>query len=99
VKAALAASPEINTEDGDGLRCPECSQKFDVDEDEWDRGEILSCASVSSSSDRRTHPVAESHSDDLDEEDEERAEDIEEDEPDENGDLPDDDEDDEEDDA
>src|SRR5882724_6000578 len=76
---------KIKSEDGDVLRCPECSAEIDVDEDEVEEGEILSCPECECELEvSQTHPVALNPiSDDLDEED---AED--DDEFDENGDLP-----------
>jgi hypothetical protein len=88
---------KIESEDGDVLRCPECSAEIDVDEDEVEEGEILSCPECECELEvSQTHPVALNPiSDDLDEEeDEEDEDDDEEDEDeddfDEDGDLPDD---------
>ena len=86
---------KFNSEDGDVLRCPECSAEIDVDEDEVEEGEILSCPECECEMEvSQTHPVALNViSDDLDEEedeeDEEDAEDDDDDEDefDENGDL------------
>ena len=86
---------KIESEDGDVLRCPECSAEIDVDEDEVEEGEILSCPECECELEvSQTHPVALNPiSDDLEEEDdEEEDEDDEEDaedddEFDENGDL------------
>ena len=85
----------IESEDGDVLRCPECSAEIDVDEDEVEEGEILSCPECECELEvSQTHPVALNPiSDDLDEEeDEEDEEDDDEDDEDldEDGDLPDD---------
>ena len=84
--------PNLESEDGDVLRCPECSAEIDVDEDEVEEGEILSCPECECELEvSQTHPVALNPiSDDLDEEeDEEEDEDDEdEDEFDEDGDLP-----------
>jgi alpha-aminoadipate/glutamate carrier protein LysW len=88
------------SEDGDVLRCPECSAEIDVDEDEVEEGEILSCPECESELEvSQTHPVALNPiSDDLDEEDDE--DEVEEDDDDENvdedGELPEDDEEDDE---
>ena len=73
-RAALARL--TGTEDGDVIRCPECSAEIDVDEDEVEEGEILSCPECESELEvSQTHPV---HlnliSDDLDEEEEEEEE-------------------------
>ena len=86
---------KIESEDGDVLRCPECSAEIDVDEDEVEEGEILSCPECECELEvSQTHPVALNPiSDDLDEEeDEEDEEDDDEDDEDldEDGDLPDD---------
>lgn len=86
---------KIESEDGDVLRCPECSAEIDVDEDEVEEGEILSCPECECELEvSQTHPVALNPiSDDLDEEDEEDEDDEDaedEDEFDEDGDLPDD---------
>ena len=85
---------KIESEDGDVLRCPECSAEIDVDEDEVEEGEILSCPECECELEvSQTHPVALNPiSDDLDEEDEEDEEDDDEDDDDldEDGDLPDD---------
>src|SRR5437899_10378923 len=67
---------KIYSEDGDVLRCPECSAEIDVDEDEVEEGEILSCPECESELEvSQTHPV---HlnliSDDLDEEEDEEEE-------------------------
>ena len=46
-------------EDGDVLRCPECSAEIDVDEDEVEEGEILSCPECECELEvSQTHPVA-----------------------------------------
>src|SRR5258708_36935592 len=85
---------KIESEDGDVLRCPECSAEIDVDEDEVEEGEILSCPECECELEgSQTHPVALNPiSDDLDEEEDEDNEDEEDaeddDEFDENGDLP-----------
>src|SRR5258707_14321390 len=85
---------KIYSEDGDVLRCPECSAEIDVDEDEVEEGEILSCPECECELEvSQTHPVALNPiSDDLDEEEDEEDEDEEDaeddDELDENGDLP-----------
>lgn len=86
---------KIESEDGDVLRCPECSAEIDVDEDEVEEGEILSCPECECELEvSQTHPVALNPiSDDLDEEDDEEEdeedEDAEdEDDLDEDGDLP-----------
>src|ERR1700746_583488 len=81
---------KIESEDGDVLRCPECSAEIDVDEDEVEEGEILSCHECESELEVwRTHPVTLNMiADDMDEEDEEDEEDK----TGENGDLIDDDE-------
>src|SRR5258707_4258775 len=87
---------KIYSEDGDVLRCPECSAEIDVDEDEVEEGEILSCPECECELEvSQTHPVALNPiSDDLDEEEEDEEEDEDEedaeddDEFDENGDLP-----------
>ena len=90
---------KIESEDGDVLRCPECSAEIDVDEDEVEEGEILSCPECECELEvSQTHPVALNPiSDDLDEEEDEEDEDDEdaedEDDFDEDGDLPDDEED------
>src|SRR5215831_4431865 len=66
------------SEDGDVLRCPECSAEIDVDEDEVEEGEILSCPECECELEvSQTHPVALNPiSDDVEEEeDEEDAED------------------------
>jgi len=85
---------KIESEDGDVLRCPECSAEIDVDEDEVEEGEILSCPECECELEvSQTHPVAlnpisddlDEEEDDEEEEDEEDAED--DDEFDENGDL------------
>ena len=87
---------KIESEDGDVLRCPECSAEIDVDEDEVEEGEILSCPECECELEvSQTHPVALNPiSDDLDEEEDEEDEDDEdeedEDDFDEDGDLPDD---------
>jgi hypothetical protein len=85
---------KIESEDGDVLRCPECSAEIDVDEDEVEEGEILSCPECECELEvSQTHPVALNPiSDDLDEEEDDEEEDDEEDaededEFDENGDL------------
>ena len=84
---------KIESEDGDVLRCPECSAEIDVDEDEVEEGEILSCPECECELEvSQTHPVALNPiSDDLDEEEDEEDEDEEDaeddDEFDENGDL------------
>ena len=93
---------KIKSEDGDVLRCPECSAEIDVDEDEVEEGEILSCPECECELEvSQTHPVALNPiSDDLDEEEDEEDEDDEdaedEDDFDEDGDLPDDEDDEEE---
>jgi len=86
---------KIESEDGDVLRCPECSAEIDVDEDEVEEGEILSCPECECELEvSQTHPVALNPiSDDLDEEEDEEEDEDEEDaedddEFDENGDLP-----------
>ena len=86
---------KIYSEDGDVLRCPECSAEIDVDEDEVEEGEILSCPECECELEvSQTHPVALNPiSDDLDEEEDEEDEDDEddaedEDDFDEDGDLP-----------
>src|SRR5579859_4130976 len=68
---------KIESEDGDVLRCPECSAEIDVDEDEVEEGEILSCPECECELEvSQTHPVALNPiSDDLDEEDDEEDED------------------------
>ncbi|HEV2103215.1 MAG TPA: hypothetical protein VGR58_10595 [Candidatus Acidoferrum sp.] len=85
---------KIESEDGDVLRCPECSAEIDVDEDEVEEGEILSCPECECELEvSQTHPVALNPiSDDLDEEEDEEDDEDEEDEDDfdEDGDLPDD---------
>jgi alpha-aminoadipate carrier protein LysW len=87
---------KIESEDGDVLRCPECSAEIDVDEDEVEEGEILSCPECECELEvSQTHPVALNPiSDDIEEEDDEEDEDDEdaedEDDLDEDGDLPDD---------
>jgi hypothetical protein len=84
---------KIESEDGDVLRCPECSAEIDVDEDEVEEGEILSCPECECELEvSQTHPVALNPiSDDLDEEEDDEEEDEEDaeddDEFDENGDL------------
>jgi alpha-aminoadipate carrier protein LysW len=72
---------KIYSEDGDVLRCPECSAEIDVDEDEVEEGEILSCPECECELEvSQTHPVALNPiSDDLDEEEDEEDEDDEED--------------------
>jgi predicted RNA-binding Zn-ribbon protein involved in translation (DUF1610 family) len=95
-----ACRQKIKSEDGDVLRCPECSAEIDVDEDEVEEGEILSCPECECELEvSQTHPVALNPiSDDIEEEeDEEEEEDADEDEDDfdENGDLLEDEEDDE----
>jgi hypothetical protein len=91
---------KLESEDGDVLRCPECSAEIDVDEDEVEEGEILSCPECECELEvSQTHPVALNPiSDDLDEEEDDEDEDKEDkeddDEFDENGDLPEDDDDD-----
>ena len=91
---------KIESEDGDVLRCPECSAEIDVDEDEVEEGEILSCPECECELEvSQTHPVALNPiSDDLDEEEDDEDEDKEDkeddDEFDENGDLLEDDDDD-----
>jgi DNA-directed RNA polymerase subunit M/transcription elongation factor TFIIS len=83
---------KIESEDGDVLRCPECSAEIDVDEDEVEEGEILSCPECECELEvSQTHPVALNPiSDDVEEEDDEDEEDEEdaEDDVDEDGDLP-----------
>jgi len=81
---------KIYSEDGDVLRCPECSAEIDVDEDEVEEGEILSCPECECELEvSQTHPVALNPiSDDVDEEDDEDEEDEEDDEDAEDGDLP-----------
>lgn len=87
---------KIESEDGDVLRCPECSAEIDMDEDEMEEGEILTCPECECELEvSQTHPVAlNAISDDIDEEDDEEDEDDEdaedEDDLDEDGDLPDD---------
>jgi hypothetical protein len=86
---------KIESEDGDVLRCPECSAEIDVDEDEVEEGEILSCPECECELEvSQTHPVALNPiSDDLDEEEDEEEEDDDDeddDDFDEDGDLPDD---------
>ena len=86
---------KIESEDGDVLRCPECSAEIDVDEDEVEEGEILSCPECECELEvSQTHPVALNPiSDDLDEEEDEEDEDDDDeddDDFDEDGDLPDD---------
>jgi alpha-aminoadipate carrier protein LysW len=85
---------KIESEDGDVLRCPECSAEIDVDEDEVEEGEILSCPECECELEvSQTHPVALNPiSDELDEEEDDEDEDKEDaedddDEFDENGDL------------
>jgi len=82
---------KLRSEDGDVLRCPECSAEIDVDEDEVEEGEILSCPECECELEvSQTHPVALNPiSDDIEEEDEEdeKEADAEEDELDEDGDL------------
>jgi alpha-aminoadipate/glutamate carrier protein LysW len=84
---------KLESEDGDVLRCPECSAEIDVDEDEVEEGEILSCPECECELEvSQTHPVALNPiSDDIDEEDDEEEDDKEDaeddDEVDENGDL------------
>src|SRR5260370_33419864 len=67
----------IESEDGDVLRCPECSAEIDGDEDEVEEGEILSCPECECELEvSQTHPVALNPiSDDLDEEEEDEEED------------------------
>src|ERR1700745_4506667 len=88
---------KIESEDGDVLRCPECSAEIDVDEDEVEEGEILSCPECECELEvSQTHPVALNPiSDDLEEEDDEEDVEEEEDEDDfdEDGDMPEEDED------
>src|SRR5260370_35811852 len=86
---------KIESEDGDVLRCPECSAEIDVDEDEVEEGEILSCPECECELEvSQTHPVGLNPiSDDVDEEDDDEEEEDEEDaedddECDENGALP-----------
>ena len=88
---------QIYSEDGDVLRCPECSAEIDVDEDEVEEGEILSCPECECELEvSQTHPVALNPiSDDVDEEDDEEDEDDEDAEDDVDEDGPPDDEDDE----
>jgi len=86
---------KIESEDGDVLRCPECSAEIDVDEDEVEEGEILSCPECECELEvSQTHPVALNPiSDDLDEEEDEEDEDDDDEDDedlDEDGDLPDD---------
>src|ERR1700746_4149540 len=89
---------KIESEDGDVLRCPECSAEIDVDEDEVEEGEILSCPECECELEvSQTHPVAlnpiSEEIEEEDDEDEEVEEDEEDDEEfDEDGDLIDDDE-------
>jgi hypothetical protein len=82
---------KIESEDGDVLRCPECSAEIDVDEDEVEEGEILSCPECECELEvSQTHPVALNPiSDDLEEEEEDEDEEDAEDEDDfdEDGDL------------
>jgi alpha-aminoadipate/glutamate carrier protein LysW len=68
---------KIESEDGDVLRCPECSAEIDVDEDEVEEGEILSCPECECELEvSQTHPVALNPiSDDIDEEDDEEEDD------------------------
>src|ERR1700730_14831059 len=95
---------KLESEDGDVLRCPECSAEIDVDEDEVEEGEILSCPECECELEvSQTHPVALNPiSDDIDEEDDEEDEDDEDDDDDDEAededDLPDEDEEDEKDD-
>src|SRR6201993_4279376 len=88
---------KIESEDGDVLRCPECSAEIDVDEDEVEEGEILSCPECETELEvSQTHPVALNPiSDELDEEDDDDDVEEEEDEDDfdEDGDMPEEDED------
>ncbi|HTB91403.1 MAG TPA: hypothetical protein VK728_01145 [Candidatus Sulfotelmatobacter sp.] len=67
---------KFQSEDGDVLRCPECSAEIDVDEDEVEEGEILSCPECECELEvSQTHPVALNPiSDDLDEEEDEEDE-------------------------
>ncbi|HEV8074890.1 MAG TPA: hypothetical protein VGP66_03540 [Candidatus Acidoferrum sp.] len=84
---------KLESEDGDVLRCPECSAEIDVDEDEVEEGEILSCPECECELEvSQTHPVALNPiSDDIEEEDDEEEDDKEDAEDDgdfdENGDL------------
>src|SRR5258708_1920338 len=82
--------PNIESEDGDVLRCPECSAEIDVDEDEVEEGEILSCPECECELEvSQTHPVALNPiSDDLDEEEDEEEDEDAEDNVDKDGDLP-----------
>jgi alpha-aminoadipate/glutamate carrier protein LysW len=82
---------KLKSEDGDVLRCPECSAEIDVDEDEVEEGEILSCPECECELEvSQTHPVALNPiSDDIEEEEdeEEKAADEDEEDFDEDGDL------------
>src|SRR6202045_620973 len=74
---------KIESEDGDVLRCPECSAEIDVDEDEVEEGEILSCPECESELEvSQIHPVhlniiSDDGDDDDDEEEEEEEEEAE----------------------
>src|SRR5215475_14567262 len=90
----VGSSPAENcSEDGDVLRCPECTAEIDVDEDEVEEGEILSCPECECELEvSQTHPVAlnpiSEEIEEEDDEDEEVEEDEEDDEEfDEDGDL------------
>src|SRR6201993_3550001 len=63
--------PKIESEDGDVLRCPECSAEIDVDENEVEEGEILSCPECETELEvSQIHPVALNPiSDELEDED------------------------------
>src|SRR5260370_41763091 len=89
---------KIESEDGDVLRCPECSAEIDVDEDEVEEREILSCPECECELEGwETHPVALNPiSDDLDEEEAEEEDEDDEDNVDKDGDLPEDEDDDDE---
>ena len=80
---------KLKSEDGDVLRCPECSAEIEVDEDEVEEGEILSCPECECELEvSQTHPVALNPiSDDIEEEDEDEEDAEDEDDFDENGDL------------
>src|ERR1700757_3490799 len=62
---------KIESEDGDVLRCPECSAEIDVDENEVEEGEILSCPECETELEvSQIHPVALNPiSDELEDED------------------------------
>ncbi len=63
------------------IRCPDCGAEIDVDEDEVEEGEILSCPECEVELEvTQTHPVhLNPISDDLDDEDDEEEEEEEED--------------------